>query len=43
MENLPSAKIQFSPDELKELNESISKITIFVDRYIPVEQNQIQN
>lgn len=43
MENLATAEIQFSAEELKELDEAISKLTIFGDRYTPVEQNRIQN
>ncbi len=43
MENLASAEILFSEVELKDLTDSIAKLTIFGDRYTPVEQNRIQN
>jgi aryl-alcohol dehydrogenase-like predicted oxidoreductase len=43
IENLASAKLIFSEAELKELTDSIDKLTIFGDRYTPVEQNRIQN
>lgn len=43
MENLAAAEIRFSDDELKELTETIGGLTIFGDRYTPVEQSRIQN
>lgn len=43
MENLATAEILFSKAELKDLTDSIAKLTIFGDRYTPVEQNRIQN
>jgi aryl-alcohol dehydrogenase-like predicted oxidoreductase len=43
MENLAVADIQISESEWKEFDESLSQLTVFGDRYTPVEQNRIQN
>lgn len=42
-ENLAAADLQFSAEELRELDNSISKIVIFGDRYTEVEQKRVQN
>lgn len=41
MENLATAGIQFSSDEMAMLNKSISEIRIFGERYNPVEQSRV--
>lgn len=41
MENLATAGIQFSSDEMAILNKSISEIRIFGERYNPVEQSRV--
>lgn len=40
-ENLYTADLQFTPEELSELDNAISKIKIHGDRYTPVEQNRV--
>jgi aryl-alcohol dehydrogenase-like predicted oxidoreductase len=42
-ENLATADMQFSAEELRELDNAISKIVIFGDRYTEVEQKRVQN
>ena len=42
-ENLMTAEIQFTSEELSELDNVISKITIYGDRYTQVEQGRVQN
>ncbi len=42
-ENLWSADIQFTPDELKGLNEALSKITVVGDRYTGQSAQQVRN
>jgi aryl-alcohol dehydrogenase-like predicted oxidoreductase len=42
-ENLASADIQFTADELRELDNTVSQIKIFGDRYTAVEQQRVQN
>jgi len=43
MENLATAEISFSEAELKELTNTIAGMTVFGDRYTPVEQRRVQN
>jgi aryl-alcohol dehydrogenase-like predicted oxidoreductase len=43
MENLATAEVIFSESELKELTDTIAKLTIYGDRYTPVEQSRVQN
>ncbi len=43
MENLVTAEVIFSESELKELTDTIAKLTIYGDRYTPVEQSRVQN
>lgn len=42
-ENLATADLQFTPEEWQELDNAISKITIYGDRYTGVEQQRVQN
>ncbi len=42
-ENLWSADIEFTPDELKGLNEALSKITVVGDRYTGQSAQQVRN
>jgi aryl-alcohol dehydrogenase-like predicted oxidoreductase len=42
-ENLATAELQFSADEIRELDNAIAKITIYGDRYTGEEQRRVQN
>lgn len=42
-ENLATADIQFTADEIRELDNAISQIKIYGDRYTAVEQQRVQN
>jgi aryl-alcohol dehydrogenase-like predicted oxidoreductase len=42
-ENLMTADLQISPEDLRELDNVISKIKIYGDRYTEVEQKRVQN
>lgn len=42
-ENLMTADLQFTAEEVSELDSAVSKITIYGDRYTAVEQNRVQN
>jgi aryl-alcohol dehydrogenase-like predicted oxidoreductase len=42
-ENLLTADLQVTPDELRDLNNAIAKITIHGDRYTGEAQRQVQN
>jgi aryl-alcohol dehydrogenase-like predicted oxidoreductase len=42
-ENLATADLQFRPEEISELEGTISKITIHGDRYVGEEQRRVQN
>jgi len=42
-ENLWSADIEFTPDELKGMTETLSKITVVGDRYTGQSAQQVRN
>ncbi|ERM83318.1 hypothetical protein P872_16700 [Rhodonellum psychrophilum GCM71 = DSM 17998] len=42
-ENMAVADIQFSAEEVREINDGVSKIIIYGDRYTPVEQKRVEN
>ncbi|MEQ1586689.1 MAG: aldo/keto reductase [Cyclobacteriaceae bacterium] len=42
-ENLATADLQFTQEEVRELDDSISKVKIYGDRYTEVEQKRVQN
>jgi aryl-alcohol dehydrogenase-like predicted oxidoreductase len=42
-ENMAVADIQFSSEDIREIDDAVSKITIYGDRYTPVEQSRIGN
>jgi aryl-alcohol dehydrogenase-like predicted oxidoreductase len=42
-ENLATADLRFTAEELNELDSAVSKIKIFGDRYTEVEQKRVQN
>lgn len=43
LENLATADLHFSADEIRELDNAVSKIKIFGDRYTEVEQKRVAN
>lgn len=43
MENMACADLRFTPDEMKTLDEEISKVKIYGDRYTEVEQRRVGN
>jgi len=43
IENLVKAEIKFSHEEIPEIDGAVSKITIYGDRYTPVEQSRVEN